>query len=181
MKKGFTLIELMVAISIVAIISTIAFTSFTQSQMRARDLKRKQDLHSIAVALELFYQVNRRYPCSGAGNVAWIFSSSTSWLVDSNAGTCGGSNTSIAPRYIAALPKDPLEDNTTGVGSTNRNYAYYSPDTVAGCTPGQSYALVTHLENATDPDRLQQNARSLCGTAFSTATYGNNAFILSAP
>lgn len=51
-KKGFTLIELMVAISIVAVLATIGFSLFQNTQGQARDAKRKQDIDSIATVLE---------------------------------------------------------------------------------------------------------------------------------
>lgn len=50
--RGFTLIELMVAISIVAVLATIGFTLFQSTQGQARDAKRKQDIDSIATVLE---------------------------------------------------------------------------------------------------------------------------------
>lgn len=50
--KGFTLIELMVAISIVAVLATIGFSLFQNTQGQARDAKRKQDIDSIATVLE---------------------------------------------------------------------------------------------------------------------------------
>src|SRR5690348_7056671 len=79
-RKGFTLIELMIAISIVAILGTVGFTAFNQSQLRARDAKRKQDLRSISQALELYYQQNKRFPCSGVNSVQ--NSVSGTWLSD---------------------------------------------------------------------------------------------------
>ncbi|HLC87588.1 MAG TPA: type II secretion system protein [Patescibacteria group bacterium] len=52
-KRGFTLIELMVAISIVAILAVIGYTLLTTAQANARDSRRKQDIDAIATALEL--------------------------------------------------------------------------------------------------------------------------------
>lgn len=54
MKKefGFTLLELMVAIAIVAVLATIGFTLFQGAQAQARDAKRKADIDAIAQVLE---------------------------------------------------------------------------------------------------------------------------------
>ncbi len=54
--KGFTLIELMVAISIIAVLSTIGMVAYSKVQLLGRDARRKQDLRAIAQALEIFYQ-----------------------------------------------------------------------------------------------------------------------------
>lgn len=60
---GFTLIELLVVIVILALLSMIGLASFTNTQKRARDAKRKGDLKSIQNALEQYYQENSyNYP-----------------------------------------------------------------------------------------------------------------------
>lgn len=50
--RGFTLIELMVAISIVAILAVVGLTVFSNVQKNARDSRRRVDLTAIADALE---------------------------------------------------------------------------------------------------------------------------------
>ncbi len=50
--KGFTLVELMIAISIVAILAAVGFTVYSTTQISARDTKRRQDIDAIAAALE---------------------------------------------------------------------------------------------------------------------------------
>lgn len=57
-KKGFTLIELMVAIAIVAILAVIGYTLLTTAQANARDTKRKQDIDAISGALEIKFNGN---------------------------------------------------------------------------------------------------------------------------
>lgn len=54
-QKGFTLIELMIAIAIVAILATVGLTIFTGSQKSARDTKRRADIEAIANAFESHY------------------------------------------------------------------------------------------------------------------------------
>lgn len=53
--RGFTLVELMVAIAIVAILATVGLTIFTGSQKSARDTKRRSDIQAIAAAFESHY------------------------------------------------------------------------------------------------------------------------------
>lgn len=51
-SKGFTLVELMVAITIVAILAAVGIVIFSGVQSKARDARRSQDLDAVAAALE---------------------------------------------------------------------------------------------------------------------------------
>jgi len=61
-KKGFTLFELLVSISIIAIMTAVAVVSFGGVNKRARDSKRIADLEKIRLALEAAKQVGSTYP-----------------------------------------------------------------------------------------------------------------------
>lgn len=52
-NKGFTLIELIIVISIIGILATIAVPKFTQSQASARTAKIKADLRTIDSAIAM--------------------------------------------------------------------------------------------------------------------------------
>lgn len=54
-QKGFTLVELLVAISIVAVLATIGFTLFQTTQASARDAKRRVDVDALSTALETHF------------------------------------------------------------------------------------------------------------------------------
>lgn len=67
MKKntlGFTLIELMVTIAIIAILATVGAATYSQSQKVARDGKRIGELGEIQNAIEQYYALNQKYPGS---------------------------------------------------------------------------------------------------------------------
>src|SRR3989338_1467070 len=54
---GFSLLELLVVISIVTILITLAMSSFATAGKKGRDAKRKSDIKEIQNALEQFYSV----------------------------------------------------------------------------------------------------------------------------
>ncbi len=55
-RSGFTLIEILVVISIIGLLVAAGLASFTNSQKRARDTKRRADLKSIQTAMEQYYE-----------------------------------------------------------------------------------------------------------------------------
>ena len=59
--KGFTLVELLVVIVILAILGIVGITIFTGTQSKARDSKRKEDISSLASAMEANYIVGTGY------------------------------------------------------------------------------------------------------------------------
>ena len=64
-NKGFTLIEFMVAMSLISILSTMAIGNFMASQKRGRDVRRQSDLNQYRVALENWSSNNQgAYPAT---------------------------------------------------------------------------------------------------------------------
>lgn len=59
---GFSLIELIVVMTIMMLISTIGLITFTASNQKARDGKRIADIEKIRLALEMARQVGSTYP-----------------------------------------------------------------------------------------------------------------------
>ncbi len=59
--SGFTLIELMVVITILAIISSIGYPMYTDQVRKARRTDARGALQQIAMAQERFYTLNGRY------------------------------------------------------------------------------------------------------------------------
>lgn len=82
-KKGFTLVELLIVISIVAILSgiTLSVINVSRVKSRAQNGVRKEDLSTIAGGLERYYADNNVYP---------------------------GGTGALSPAYLKAIPVDPL-------------------------------------------------------------------------
>jgi len=66
-KSGFSLVELMVVVSIIAILMALGSVSYTTAQKKARDASRRGDMRSIQNAMEQYYVANGGYPASCAG------------------------------------------------------------------------------------------------------------------
>lgn len=60
--KGFTIIELLVSVTIIAILSTIGMNGYQSVARGGRDALRKSDLEQIRSALEIYKSQNNTYP-----------------------------------------------------------------------------------------------------------------------
>ena len=98
-NKGFTVVELLISISIIGVLSTIVFASFSQAQKKSRIAKRISDIKQVQVALGYYYAVNKFYP-----------STSNVWRSQCTGG--GGVSAQdvipgLVPNYISSIPADP--------------------------------------------------------------------------
>ncbi|MEI7478183.1 MAG: prepilin-type N-terminal cleavage/methylation domain-containing protein [bacterium] len=60
-QKSFTLIEMLIVVVIIGILAAALIPRLQSVQARARDTKRKADLHQIATALEIYKEDNGSY------------------------------------------------------------------------------------------------------------------------
>lgn len=140
---GFTLIELLVVVSIIGVLAAVGFVSYSSAQSKARDSKRKQDLSSLATALELYYGVNKTYPAVPGDGYYISTTNPDNWLPEL-----------LSPsEFINVLPVDPLNTGDPKLNNeTTYGYSYWSnPDGI--CKAAHTYYLLeTKLENVDDPD-----------------------------
>lgn len=131
-QHGFTFIEILVSVTIIAVLLAIGVASYASVNRNARDAKRKSDLEQIRAALEQYRADNGSYPATG-----WQLSTSgSSWL------------TGLVPTYMDAVPVDP---KNTGAGPTTNPYgyvyAYWSTNYCNNNSPGTEFILVANLES----------------------------------
>lgn len=152
-KKGFTLIELMIAIAIIGVLATIGFTAFQGTRKSARDAKRKADMEAIRSALEMYKADKGCYPCGtstscptacrapfgwAGGGQGWA----TNYDNGSACYTADLENILEGSGYLSEMPHDPLGGGCSGSsGGIYYGYMYYFS------SPGQNYCLYAHLEN----------------------------------
>ncbi|KKR87952.1 MAG: Tfp pilus assembly protein, major pilin PilA [Candidatus Curtissbacteria bacterium GW2011_GWA1_41_11] len=80
-KLGFTLIELIVVISIIGILATIGTATYTTAQQKSRDVRRKQDLGALKSALILYYRDYDNFPSADTTNDEYFASDgSLNWI-----------------------------------------------------------------------------------------------------
>lgn len=134
--QGFTLIELLVVIAIIGILSSVVLSSLNSARAKARDTKRKQDTVQVRIALELYFDDNRRYPLAYPG--AWS-GVSTVPCGPANAGTSGSDPyiAGLTPTYMPTLPVDP---GTPGICN---GYLYNSD--------GSNYKFLVHASAESYP------------------------------
>lgn len=108
MKKAFTLIEVLVVVTIISILASIAAVSYSSSLKQSRDARRKTDLEQIRAAVEMYKSYNNVYPGTITFGAA---------LTDPSPGTT---------IYLSKVPKDPKDPNTSyyynSPGPTNQDY-----------------------------------------------------------
>jgi prepilin-type N-terminal cleavage/methylation domain-containing protein len=107
---GFTLLEMLVVVGIIAVLVGLGFTSYSTAQKKARDAKRKSDLKSIQNALEQYYSIcGYQYPTPQSGVFVNIY--------------CPNPTTAI-------LPTVPVDPRTTTPypcnGCTSSTYTIYA-------------------------------------------------------
>ncbi len=105
-QHGFTLLEVLVVVSVIGILAGVVAVNLNSARVLARDARRKQDVQQIQSALELYYNDHRAYPAGAA-----------------SLGT-------ELKQYLSTIPKDPstLEEYTyvSGGGATVNCTQWYA-------------------------------------------------------
>jgi prepilin-type N-terminal cleavage/methylation domain-containing protein len=110
-NHGFTLVELLVVISIIAVIIGVTMSNLRGARGRARDAKRKSDLSEMKNALRLYYNDYQSYP-DADGNAPYIMGCGADHATLCPAAPCassefsaGGSSCADTTVYMKRLPR----------------------------------------------------------------------------
>lgn len=146
-RRGFTIVELLIIIVVIAILAAITVVAYNGVQQRGRDSERTADVQAIVKALELYYVDNGNYP-AGSGsttiNNSWSTTADASW-----------SNLITALRpYNVQIGSDPISTPNTNVQNTGYNYAYFA-GSYCGVINRQVFILVYRYESSPQKNNLQ--------------------------
>ncbi len=72
-SKGFTLLELLVVISIIGLLVAIGVASFITAQRKGRDARRKSDVKSIQDGFEQYFSANSNNYATAAQGCTYMF------------------------------------------------------------------------------------------------------------
>jgi general secretion pathway protein G len=139
-QKGFTLIEILIVVAIIAILASVVLVGLGPTQQKGRDARRLSDLREIQNGLELYYNANGSYPDGNSTQepVSTMYSNNASQFTSAG--------------ISQAFPGDPT-------GSGNFQYEYYSN--------GTSYAIGDCLEG-TNPPAYQPPTSGVGQTLFTS-------------
>lgn len=154
--KGFTLTELLVAVSIIGILSVLGLSSYQVILKNSRDFKRTSDLKTIQSALEQYRADQLYYP---------VYSSSASCtgpVIGTFNFNCPFTDASGNKRYLERVPADP---------TPNISYPYvYNPlpascdNAVTKCINYCLYAVAENSSNATNTSCIDDTNRKIEAT-----------------
>lgn len=151
--KGFTIVELLIVIVVIAILAAISIVAYNGIQQRGRDSQRQSDVKTIAKALELYYIDNGRYPPGNGSttiNPGWSTTADASWA---------NLRSILVPKYISDLPSDPISTPNVSVQGSGYNYAYFADQGGYYCStnPAQMYILIYRFEGQPKTDTFIGN------------------------
>lgn len=150
-RCGFTIVELIVVITAVAILASIGVVSYAGLQTRARDDERLADINTMAAALETYYEQKGSYPTI-ANMVEPNFISSTLRVPDAALTAPGAKNPPAVTFSYAAT------------NSTAPDKYGYTPFTSDGSACNDATAVCTrYILTYTSEQKGQQTVRSKFG------------------
>ena len=123
-ERGFTLIELMIVIAIVAVLSGIILSNMSDARKKGKDAQILTDLAQAKLALSNYYSVHGSYPNVSTAKESGSLVGGTECSDINNPNWMPG----MTPRYIPALPQSPLYTGPSGCAD-DAGYGYGSDGT----------------------------------------------------
>ena len=121
-NAGFTIVEMLIVVTILAMLAGILIPVLEDSASTSRDARRAADLKSVQASLEAYKRVNGVYPTTGG-----------QWDVEDGTAADYGSTgyiPGLVPSFLPALPSDPHDATTLGT------------DGYAFCSDGTDYKFI---------------------------------------
>jgi prepilin-type N-terminal cleavage/methylation domain-containing protein len=143
-KNGFTLVELLVVISIIGVLAGLLLVNFVGVRGRASDARNKNDLAQFQKALRLYYNDFNTFP---VGNGFAILG-------------CGETGTVNCDR-LGGAPFSAGAGNTLYMNNFPEDLRYYNS---GGSNPDQ-FVLVIRLENPGDQEIIKSQERCAASIA----------------
>jgi prepilin-type N-terminal cleavage/methylation domain-containing protein len=143
-NRGFTMIEIIIALSLIGLFVSVPILAYGSYIKRSRDIKRKNDINQLSTALQQFKNSQGQYPASTNGAIA----ADLQTLVDRG--------------YIPTIPKDPKDGNLPSCDPAV-NFCY----TYSASSDGNTYTLNARLEDGTGSSYFQSTP---AGAAVITST-----------
>ena len=116
-QKGFTIVELLIVIVVIAILAAISIVAYVGIQNNARASERQSDAANIAKVAETYFAENSTYPSTVAA-----FSAATNAKLPANVTvktTASGGGTNLTNAVV------PTQDNTNSPSVTNGVKSYF--------------------------------------------------------
>jgi prepilin-type N-terminal cleavage/methylation domain-containing protein len=111
---GFTLIEIVVVITLIGILATAGMSFYNEGRKLARDERRAADIKQLQIAIEAYKDAYGVYPTPGCGNTDVWMGPGTHSLY--NGDPCDEYIDGLVPEFIAALPLDPVDEYEDSMG-----------------------------------------------------------------
>lgn len=132
-QRGFTLVEVLVVISIIGMLSSIILTSFNTARKRGRDARRIADIRQLNTAIQLYINSNGHAPYVGTYNCSPqnAGDGSCNSVTEVNSDQWNELKNELSP-FISKIPTDPCGVKCFSSSPlTFYAYAYFPPANVA--------------------------------------------------
>lgn len=161
-NKGFTLVEILVVISIIGVLSAVIYASFGEARQDAKNKALRSEMKEVQLALELYRSQNGEYPSAfDNGTSGCNTSGATSTAKNS---VCGTNNPLIAgliPEFISdiPLPSDSANPGCDLIYKVDANNHSWYKLTAENC-----FAGATNRTEGVQPNDTMARCPSTCST-----------------
>lgn len=127
-NKGFSLVELVVVMTIIMVITAVGLVSFQSANVKSRDGRRQADLEKIRISLEMARQVGNTYPSTASIQSVLVPTYMQVWPSDPKTGwSYNYSRESDYRYYLEARLEGSGSDLGTSCGTVICNYRVTNP------------------------------------------------------